>query len=283
MALVQGRPGPEREPDVQALALHARNSPEREVLPHPAAEIEAPPPSRPPVAATEAGKGELKSAPPAPLGSPLIKDKAGRLSDPEGRVVLAYEFTKLDQAELQRELKNWSAHALDLRCTNPVAGMDQLQTAFTPQGIRFVIEPDAKAALKLGVGKNPSFAVYFEDVTAEEILAALQQLGNENRTDKRPGAGRFESLLVNGMKRDEELKLWRMFGVDLAGLNQRMPKESPDVHPGAKTADRPARVVTYSPGRSRSISAELKRLGDNGGQRRPGALQIILVLSHTKS
>jgi hypothetical protein len=161
--------------------------------------------------------------------------------------------------------------------------MQRLQTVFTAQGIRFVIDQDAKAALRLGMGKNPSFAVYFEDVTAEEMLAALQQLGNEDQKDKRPGTGRFENLLLNGMRRDEELKLWRMFGVDPATLNLRMPKQAPDVDPGAKPPERPARVVAYSPGRTRPISTELKRSGDNGGQRRPGALQVILVLNPPKS
>ena len=51
------------------------------------------------------------------------------------------------------------------------AGVERLQKAFQAQGIQFVIDPDAQAILKLGMGKNTPFALYCEEVTAAELIA----------------------------------------------------------------------------------------------------------------
>src|SRR5439155_10526081 len=221
-------------------------------------------------------KAESKSKPLQLLGSRL-KNNSERLNDPEERVVLICKLSDLDPAKLQRELQKGAAHVMELRCTNPIAGLERLQAVFKSQGIQFIIDQDAKAVLKLGMGKNTSFALYFEDVTAEEIVAALRQLDSADAERKRAGASRFDSLMVNAMPKEDEL--WRLFGVDPA----RLPKQAPgvDFREPLKNPDRRAMVVAYTPGRPRPISAELKRFVDNLRERRAGALQIVVVLNAT--
>jgi hypothetical protein len=250
----------------------------RELLHNPVGEIETKAPLIPQVAGTADGKAESKAKPLQLLASQL-KDNSKRLNDPEERVVLICKLGDLDPAKLQRELPKWPAHAMDLRCANPIAGLERLQTALKSQGIQFVIDQDAKAVLKLGMGKNTSFALYLEDVTAEEIVAALRQLDSTDAERKR--ASRFDSLMVNAMAREEEQKLWRLFGVDPARLTKQAP--GVDFHEPLKNPDRRAMVVAYTPGRLRPVSAELKRFLDNRRERRAGALQIVVVLNATKS
>jgi hypothetical protein len=250
---------------------------ERELLHNPVAEIETKPALIPQVAGTEDGKAESKAR---LLGSPL-KNNSERLNDPEERVGLICKLGDLDPAKLQRELQKWAAHTVSLHCTNPIAGLEGLQTAFKSQGIQFVIDPDAKAVLKLGMGKNTSFALYFEDVTAEEIVVVLRQLDSADAERKRAGASRFDSLMVNAMAKEEEQKLWRLFGVDPARLRKQAP--GVDFRGPLPSPDRRAMVVAYTPGRLRPVSAELKRFVDNRRERRDGALQIVLVINSAKS
>src|SRR5207237_6459422 len=135
-----------------------------------------------------------ESKSPAPLTSPL-RDNNIRLNDPQDRMVVAFHLRDLNQEiekRLHQELQKGATHAMDLRCSNAVAGMDRLQNAFKSQGIQFVLDPDASAALELGMGKSTTFALYFSDITAEELVAVLQQLSGEDRDAerKRSGTGR---------------------------------------------------------------------------------------------
>ncbi len=273
--------GPERSAEAEEVAAAAPKLVEqRELLHNPAAEIEAKTPLIPQVASTEDGKAESKAKPPNFLGSPL-KNNSERLNDPEEHIGLICKLGDLDPAKLQRELQKWAAHVMELRCTNPIAGLERLQTVFKSQGIQFAIDQDAKAVLKLGMGKNTSFALYLEDVTAEEIVAALRQFDSTDAERKRAGASRFDSLMVNAMAKEEEQKLWRLFGVDPARLAKQTP--GVDFREPLKNPDRRAMVVAYTSGRLRPVSAELKRFVDDRRERRAGALQIVVVLNATKS
>jgi hypothetical protein len=271
---------PEGLVEAEEVADSAPKVVKRELLHNPVGEIETKAPLIPQVAGTADGKAESKAKPLQLLASQL-KDNSKRLNDPEERVVLICKLGDLDPAKLQRELPKWPAHAMDLRCANPIAGLERLQTALKSQGIQFVIDQDAKTVLKLGMGKNTSFALYLEDVTAEEIVTALRQLDSTDAERKRAGASRFDSLMVNAMAEEDEQKLWRLFGVDPTRLAKQAP--GVDFREPLKSPDRRAMVVAYTPGRLRPVSAELKRFVDNRRERRPGALQIVLVLNATKS
>jgi len=285
-----GRPlPPEDEPSSDEVAAAAPTAAGRELLPGPSPAREPTP--LPPAEIVRAEKRQPESAvkPPPILGS-QISGKDARLRDPEERAVLVYRLSDLDLAtgkQLESQLQKWSAHVLDLRCMNPVAEVERLKTALGARGIQFSIEPDALAALKLGIGKTTSFALYFEEITAEEIVAVLRQFHATNAERQRISPARPETLMVNAMARDEEQRLWHLFGVDpvrsAAGLASPSvgTEDAPRLESGK--SKRRAIVVAYSPGRSRPVSAELKRFLDGRGARRSGTLQIVLVLSAAKS
>lgn len=304
---------PQPHPPEIAQAEEARPTPPQptgpELLHHPMAESTRVASSSPAIAQTDDGKAQSRPQPPPVLASPLQADTV-HLNDPEEHLALVFPLGDLVDAEkrrlLRRELQKGAVHALELRCNNTVAGMERLQAAFQAQGIHWVLDPDAQAALKLGLGKNTAFALYFEDVTAEEVVTILQQLPREDRNAerKRPGSGRFEGLLVNAMTPQQQQKFWRLFGMDPPARSETpMPKEaagvefrkpaSPSMEEGSsrveplqkgrKIGERLAMVIAYTPGRPRPPSTELKRFVDNRRERRAGTLQIFLLLSAPKS
>ncbi len=314
------RPQPDERVAVKSLQPDPLEIAKAEITPSPAPEpseperLHSPLPegkalasSAPAVASTADEKPQSEPKPPLVLTSPLRNNHV-HLNDPEARLGLVFNLGDLVDQEkrqqLQRALQKGAIHAMDLRCTHTVAGMERLQIAFKSQGIRFVMDQDAQAALKLGIGKNTTFALYFEDVTAEEIVTVLQQLHSEDRAAerKRAGTGRFEGLMVNAMTREEQQKFWRLVGMDADRLDTPMPKESAGIdfrkllanteegtsrsesaRPGLKALDRQAMVMAFTPGHPRPISTELKRFVDQRGERRTGTLQIFLVLSSPKS
>jgi putative lipoic acid-binding regulatory protein len=260
--------------------------------------------------------GKLQADPkPTALGSPL-RDDAIHFKDLEAPIPPVFNLRDLDPKKRQlllQEMQKEAVHRIDLRCTDTLAGMQRLQTAFESQGIQLVIDQDAQAVLKLGMGKNAPFALYSDEVTAEEIVAILQQFSSEDRKmeSKRAGKGRFETLMVNTLARQEEQKLFRSLGIDPAQFHAPVPKGkaavdirkplsadtqehvirslngngTPPTESGErarKTLDRQALVVMVTPGRPRPMSAELKRFLDNRKERRAGSVEIVLVLAPTK-
>jgi hypothetical protein len=274
---------PETVGEAEGLAS-ATPQADRELLHSPVVEIEAETFS-PKIASTDERGSPSKPTPPNVLGS-QIKNHSSHLNDPEERFVLFNELGDLDQAKLQRELPKWAAHVMDLRSTNPAARIERLQAVFQPQGIQFLVDPEAKALLKLAVGKNAGFAVYFEDVTADEIVVGLRQLDGADPERKHAGVSRYEKLMVNAMPLDDEQKLWRLFGVDpdRGKVRLRMPPAGVGSPEPLKAPNRRAIVVAYTPGRPpRPASTELKRFLDDRRERRADALQIILVLNFTRN
>jgi hypothetical protein len=275
---------PERAQEAEGPALADAQPTDREVLHSPLAEIEAKTFS-PKIASTDEGIPPSKSTSPNALGSQIKEDTNSlHLNDLEERIVLVSELGDLDRATLKRELPKWAAHVMDLRSTNPAARIERLQAVFQPQGIQFAVDPEAKALLKLSVVKNAGFAVYFEDVAADEIVAGLGQLDAVDTEGKR-GVSRYEKLMVNLMAPDDEQRLWRLFGVDpnRAKVPLPLPVAGVDSLDTLKTPNRRAIVVAYTPSRPRPGSAELKRFLDDRRERRADALQIILVLNFTRN
>jgi hypothetical protein len=250
------------------------------------------------------------------FGSPLREGALAPLKDPNPRLSRVFNLREFDsekQKQLQEELQKSPAHWVDLRCTETVAGMERLRTAFEAQGVQFVLNQDAEAVLKLRMGMNPAFAIYLDDVTAGEMITILQQFSSEDRK-REPGRRhtvRFESLVVNTMGREEQQNLSRLLGIDPRQLDAPVRKAQPGVNiakpiaklteeqvlaflkgqgtprsesakPAGKALDRSALVVMYAPDRFRTTSAEGKRFLENRKERRPDAVQILLVLHPAK-
>jgi hypothetical protein len=160
------------------------------------------------------------------------------------------------------------------------------------------MDENARAILDLRLERDPSFALYVENITTDEMIAILEQLGSEDRKaeSRRRSAGRFESLTVNAMDREEQQKSLQRLGIEIVPSDKSVPKPKADAaaepgqgaprsvlaRPVAGTPDRQALVVAYTPGRPRSMSAELKRLLESRKDRRSGTLQILLILRPAK-
>src|SRR5207245_10251862 len=130
------------------------------------------------------------------LGSE-VREEQLPLKDHPVILPLMFNLRDLDQEkhkqQLYQELKKRNRHRMDLRCLDNREGIQSLQAAFLSQGIEFIVDEDVKASIKLGL-KTTDLAVYLEEVDSEEMVAILQQLGNEDRKaeHKRRGAGLFE-------------------------------------------------------------------------------------------
>lgn len=252
-------------------------------------------------------------APSSPLASPVRQESAS-LQGPHLDISLAFDFRDLDQEkqknDLHEALRKQPAQQIELRCTNTVAGIERLQKAFQSCAIRPVVDQDARAILELRMGgTDPSFAVYVEDITAEEMIAVLQQLRSpEPRAEgKRQYTNRFEHLTVTAMPREGQQKRMQRLGIDLVarrgpkpnaepGEDMRKPLSTttreplkgqggpqPDSDkPAIASEERQVLLMVYTPGRARHLSTELKRFLESRKECREGTLQILLILRSGK-
>src|SRR5207249_2045833 len=119
------------------------------------------------------------------------------------------EFNAQMRQDLQQELQRRTASWMEVRCLDTRTGMERLQKAFQAHGIPFLVDTDAQATLKLGFGgTTPAFALYLDDVTAEEMAVVLQQLSSEERKLEK-----FESVSIEAMNQDSRQKLARLLGI----------------------------------------------------------------------
>jgi hypothetical protein len=168
--------------------------------------------------------------------------------------------------------------------------MERLQGAFKAKGIHFRIDPDAQAILRLGLETTTTFALYLDEITADEMLTVLQQLSTEDRKpeSKRRALARFESLSVEVMSQEGQQKLSRVLGAFPVHLEPSIAEgqgtpPSGSGQPAVKVSDRQALLLTYNPDRARPVSEELKRFVNSRHEHRAGTVQVFLVLRSTKS
>jgi hypothetical protein len=215
---------------------------------------------------------------------------------------------KPDQQERLRELFKEDAayHAfhLDVVCSETARGLERLESAFKSQGIKLTVDQAAQARWKKGLKTN--YALYSEDVTAEELTKVLQQLGKDEK--KAEPKRRFDRVIIHQLTPSNQKELCTLLGVDPKtlpakpkgplGVDIRKPlsestaeqladslagKGTPRPKPGesveVKKPQRQALVLSYNPLRVRpSSSKEIKSFLDSRQDRRAGTLQILLVL-----
>src|SRR5437868_13743398 len=116
---------------------------------------------------------------------------------------------------------------MKLRCNDTSTGVQRLHKALELHGVHCIMDQDVKALLKLGMGRNPSVALFFETVTADEILTVLQQLSSEDRGADVRHRGRsvFDILVLNTMTREDQKTVPWELGIDSAQLDAPMPKQ----------------------------------------------------------
>jgi hypothetical protein len=226
----------------------------------------------------------------------------------EVRLGLALPLRNLDlpeeQERLRERLKEDTAFHLDVVCSETARGLERLDAAFKAQGIKLMVDQAAQLRWKKGLKTN--YALYSEDVTAEELAKILQQLGNEEK--KAEPKRRFDRVIIHHLSPWNRKELCSLLGVDpktlpakpktplgvdigkplseatadqladsLAGKGTPRPKPGESVD--FKKPQRQALVFSYNPLRVKpGNSKEIKAFLDGRKDRRAGTLQILLVL-----
>ena len=175
--------------------------------------------------------------------SPAAKDE-NRLTVPAKNVE---EFEKADfklalilkvrelqeeksRQQLREQFRKGTAHRVELTSMQPVAAMNRLEATLKAHGIRLVIDDFAQTWLKLGVAQQPSYAVYMENTTSEEVTSILQRLdfGDPRAAPARRGPMLFDSLIVSGMTPRDHKLLAKLLSIDPTQLEAPPRRTSPD-------------------------------------------------------
>jgi hypothetical protein len=186
--------------------------------------------------------------------------------------------------------------------------MDGLEAAFRANGFRLLIDQVAQARLRVK-GWKTDFVLYLEDVSADELEDLLARIGSPaKKPDAKQPASGFNQLIVLPLTAPDHQELAKLLGVDptqieparkgplgvdirnplakttadelhrsLAGQGTPRPKSGTGT--GSNGALRSVLVLSYNPVRSQPThSPEVKRFLDSRTPRRPGTLQVLLVL-----
>ncbi|MCI0461508.1 MAG: hypothetical protein L0Z62_31540 [Gemmataceae bacterium] len=231
---------------------------------------------------------------------------------PDPGLPVAFRFRELDQEKsrrsLREELQRDRAARLELACAETFKAFPRLQTAFEAEGVQLLIDQDAQVHLALPLKTN--YVLYSEQVTTEELVRILHQVGREDQKAeaKRRGDGQFDRFAVSRLTAATQKELRLLLGLDPIqvpapqaatplGMDPRQPLPAAtldqvvpilkgqgpsrsDAGPMAgKVSDRWALVLTYDPARLRAAKSwEIKRLLDQRREPRAGAIQVFLVL-----
>jgi anti-sigma factor RsiW len=303
---------PEKAPEVARTnqAKHSANPPSeapKPVEPEESAAVHNVKNEKSPVAETPPSGDRIEDSDPAVDATPTPRLEVFKKLD-EVNLALALPLGDLDrprqQERLRERLKEDTAFHLDVVCSETARGLERLEAAFKAQGIKLTVDQAAQNRWKRGLKTN--YALYSEDVTAEELTKILQQLGNEEK--KAGPKRRFDQVIIHHLTPSNQKELCTLLGVDPKtipaksktplGVDIRKPlsestaeqvadslagKGTPRPKPGepveVKKPLRQALVLSYNPLRVRpSSSKEIKSFLDSRQDRRAGTLQILLVL-----
>jgi hypothetical protein len=199
----------------------------------------------------------------------------------------------IDQPGLGKEFLLDTAQALstriDLFTTDPARALDRLQAAFHSAGASLQISPDLKA--RLGRHPRPTFTVYSEDMTGDEIVRALRYLAAE---DRKPNAALFDKLTANPCSSGELARLlgsepasWQPtlrgpLGVDLTRpLSDQTAQQIANHLEGQgkdrADAERRAVAILYNSPQP-LVPREIKQLLDSRKEWRNGRAQVVFVV-----
>jgi hypothetical protein len=232
---------------------------------------------------------------------------------PDVALPLIQKFAELDVAKLKEELQKDNGFRLELPCRESVHAFDRLQAVLKGHNVALTIDPEAQSRLKQP-RLHTNLVVYAEDLTADDLVKVLQQLGAEDRKAeaKKRGEGQFDALVLTRMSKDDRKELSELLGIDPKqvqppkgtgplGMDPKVPLTETTLNqvtqamtgqggtprpdsskPAVKPPDAQALVLPYNPVRPRPGAAEVKRFLEARKQPRSGAVQLLLVLRETK-
>jgi hypothetical protein len=304
----------------KALSEQVANATPTPAATSPAEEGKEPEPRREATAVADAPKDKGDSVKPAPaadtnesaLATPIPKMELFQPQTPDVALPLIQKFAELDVAKLKEELQKDSGFRLELPCRESVHAFERLQGVLKGHNVGLMIDPEAQSRLKQPK-LHTNLVVYADDLTPDDLVKVLQQLGAEDRKPetKKRGESQFDALVLTRMSKDDRKELCELLGLDPKqglpkatgplGMDPKVPLAEttlnqvtqtltgqggtprPDPNkPAVKPPDAQALVLPYNPVRPRPGSAEVKRFLEAHKQPRSGAVQLLLVLRETK-
>jgi hypothetical protein len=134
------------------------------------------------------------------------------------------------------------------------------------------------------------YVIFAEGMNAEEIAQLLEQLGSEDKKAeaKKAGEGQFDKFVLTRLRSSDVNELVRLLGIPAMQLKLLKVKngtaetrKTPDLAPASKSAAAPKSALILPYGSIHSdpkFSKEIKQFLDKRGERKPGAVPMMLVL-----
>ncbi len=208
--------------------------------------------------------------------TPTTKQELFEWVDPT--LAVAVSLRELDQAALQQKVlsafKAGEAYRLELTGSSNARAVEAVTKAFQSQGMVVLVDDAA-----LQRTKHPKwltdYAVLADDVTPSELADVLTRLGKTERDSdtKRSDAARFHDVMVLPLTQDDCKEQATLLGIE-PGQVARPSKPST-----VQGSPRLVLVLSYNPARTQLASSkEIKRYLEARTPRRPGSVQILILL-----
>lgn len=220
------------------------------------------------------------------------------------------KVSDLDQAPRQKEflveLRKDSNFRVELPCPNGSKAMERVQSAARTLHFGLIIDKPAQERIKLKWRTN--YALYLENVTPEELIHFVRQIGAEDRKSaaKKPAEAQIDRLVLTSMTAQHRKELSTFMGIDpiatppaamgLLGTDVRKPLSEATAQqlenaltgkgniprpqagkPAPKSPKNVALVLAYNPVRPSPGSDEIKRFLEGRKPTRPGTIRVLLV------
>jgi len=220
------------------------------------------------------------------IGSALmIESKPLKQVEPALPLILsALDFDKVEpQAKLKKELTADAGFRLNLFSKNTPVAVEHLQAAARQVGVSVFVE--GLTAKRIKEPMALPYAMYVENLTADELtalLAALAKVVNEqSRPENILGAAHFVTADTPEHKDLKELlgvdwpvKVGKTF--DGKAVSEGTLKEV--VASVKKSGEKAAVVVTYAAKQNAGKSPEVRQFLEKRGDRKPGTVPLLIVV-----
>lgn len=200
-------------------------------------------------------------------------------------ILSALEFDKEEpQTRLKKELAKDAGFRLNLFSKNTVAAVEHLQAAARHVGVHVFTEGLTARRIKEPLALP--YAVYIENLTADELAALLAALTKIVNEQSRPETILGSAHLVTAdVPEHKDLK--ELIGLDWPQAKAGKPTDGKAVSESTlkevvasvkKSGEKAAVVVTYAAKQNAGKSPEVKQFLEKRGDRKPGAVPLLVVI-----
>lgn len=205
------------------------------------------------------------------------------------------------------ELRKDSNFRLELPCPNGTKALERVQKAAKKLHYDLLIDKPAQERIKLKW--RTSYALYVENITAEELIGLVRQIASEDRNSaaNKTAEAQLDRLVLTRMTAQHRKELSTLLGIDpttsapaaTGPLGTELHKPLSDLtaqqlgkalagqggapraeagKPAPKPPQHLALVLAYNPIHPSPGSDEIKHFLDSRTAARPGTLRVLLVL-----